>query len=780
MTWGILDFETETHPFLGSKSSPHSPLNYIVAVGFALDNNDVQDWYHNNADEANASNWADTVFGPDVHILVAHNATFEIQWLLSHRREQFLAFIKRGGRIFCTQYAEYLLTHQQTQYATLEDCAIKYGGTKKIDEVKLLWEQGVLTSAIEPALLRRYLAGPSGDIENTRTVCFTQYAHLVQAGMIDGFWERMDSLLFNAVCTHTGLYINREVAAKNHKAQLIEADALRIELMKQIPADKPDELEFNFGSGHMMSAWLFGGPIAYRYKVHYDTPTYVKVDCITTTEGVKVLLDPVTALLCDGDNRLTKAEYCDKYWVNFVTYKSGKNKGTIKITREDTKELKMKWGEATYEFPGLINIAELPPHVQELYTGKNAEYQGKQTLLDGTPVYSTGKDSLDTLAAFSPLVVPLKRLTNLDKDNGTYYISHEYNADGSIHKTKGMLQFVRPNGIVNHSLNGVSTVTTRLSSSCPNLQNLPREGTSLVKQMFSSRFGADGQIVEVDYSALEVVDLAAIAGDFNLLGKLAMGVDMHCLRLSEKLGEDYDEVVEKCNNKEHPDHKHYKEMRTDIKRPSFAFQYGASDKGVSYASGCSLEAAVEFRLLETSLFPEAVGYKYIIMDEVERTGILAPMCKEVNDGGYYTSFRRGHFQAKGGTCYSFRQYMAWDKEARQEILKYKETQVANYVIQGEASFIVQTACGRVIRWLVANDFFGGNVLCVNTVHDAIYLDCVNEEWARWAGNQVAEIMASTPKYMCDKMPGYKAWRYDTTPFPAVAEFGSNMMEKTHC
>ena len=93
---------------------------------------------------------------------------------------------------------------------------------------------------------------------------------------------------------------------------------------------------------------------------------------------------------------------------------------------------------------------------------------------------------------------------------------------------------------------------------------------------------------------------------------------------------------------------------------------------------------------------------------------------------------------------------------------------------------MQCACGRVIRWLIENDFFGGCVLPINTVHDAIYLDCINEEWARYAGVVVAQIMGNTPKDMCRTMPAYLDWRYDTTPFPAVAEYGSSMYDKQVC
>ena len=390
-------------------------------------------------------------------------------------------------------------------------------------------------------------------------------------------------------------------------------------------------------------------------------------------------------------------------------------------------------------------------------------------------MYSTGKDSLDLLANFSELAKPLKERAQLDKDNGTYYISYEYDKDGNVKKTKGMLQFVGPDNIIHHSLNGTATVTGRLSSTSPNLQQLPRDGTSRVKEMFASRFGATGRIVEVDYTALEVVTLAAISNDQNLLEKLLAGTDMHTYRLAAKLNRPYEELLAIVHDKNHPEHKSIKQQRTDIKPPSFAAQYGASAAGISYATGCSIEYAEEFLALEAKLFPESIAFRQVVRDEVEYTGSISPPQREFSEAGGWSVYRRGYFRSKGGTCYSFRTYPQW--KDGQEVHDYKATQLANYWCQGEASFILQCACGFVIRWLIQNDFFGGCVLPINTVHDAIYLDCVNEEWARYAGAKVREIMEATPRAMCSTMPGYRDWRYDTTPFPAAAEFGMNMMDK---
>ena len=78
-------------------------------------------------------------------------------------------------------------------------------------------------------------------------------------------------------------------------------------------------------------------------------------------------------------------------------------------------------------------------------------------------------------------------LRDLTKDTYTYYLKVDEHG-----KQSGMLQFVEPDGIIHHRLNNCSTVTGRLSGSNPNMQNIPRDGTSKVKEMFCSRFGESG------------------------------------------------------------------------------------------------------------------------------------------------------------------------------------------------------------------------------------------------------------------------------------------------
>lgn len=754
-TYCILDIETQNVPYYGHASSPHCPENYVVAAAWAHDAGEVQSVYFYDAEQANQSDWAARAL-QDAKILVAHNATFELHWLLGRHKQELLAFLRRGGRVFCTQYAQFLLSHQTELYPTLEDTAVQHGGTRKLDAVKVLWEQGVRTADIEEELLMEYLAGANGDIENTRIACFAQVKELKAQGMLAMFWRRMDSLVFNAFATFFGLKVNRDVAAQNqieHEAKLKGAYQA---LTKHLPT-LPQDFEFNWGSDYHLSALVFGGTVKYKARVPYEPKKWVQVD-VYQIEGTEQYIPVEDA--SDG--------------LQYVVYKAGKNKGMPKVFRIDSDEELLKWGEADVHFKGLLKFKDLPPTVAEMYTGQRARFRGKRNLPCGTPVYSVGKDSLKILQYYLSFAQELQTVTNLEKDLGTYYITHTYDAEGNIKSSKGMLSLVRPDGIINHSLNNCATVTARLSSTAPNLQNLPRKGTSRVKQMFVSRF-PEGKLVEVDYTSLEVIVGAAHSHDHNLLARIADGTDMHCYRLAGFYNLPYEEVLEKATNEEHPDYAEWSEKRTWIKPITFANQYGASVKGLAYACGITEEQAQQFKDTELKLFPEMASYaQRHVRPIVEQNG-AGHLHREADEYGNFRVYHRGYYPAPSGTCYSFREREKF-VDGR-TVMAYKDTEIANYWCQGEASFIVQAACGYVIRALIEADFEGGKVLPINTVHDAIYLDCASEELAIKWGKRVQEIMEETPKKLCTVIPALQDVLYNEVHFPAVPEYGDSLFAK---
>lgn len=762
MTTSIMtiDLEVENHPYYGSKASPYCPDNYVVHSAYRIDRTQDDgtvtveptfDIRFNSKQE-----FLDDVAGEhlwfripsDCWLIVAHNAAFEISWFLAYQRQHFEEFLKRGGRVFCTMHSHYIASDFQDLYPSLDETAPKYGGEHKIDGVKLLWEQGALTSEIDPILLRDYLV--NGDVPNTALCFYGQCSIFAERGQMQMVWERMDAMLAWAYCEFFGLYVNIPVAQQNQAEQEQRIQELRQQLQQYLPKDLPEEFEFNYGSNYHMSALVYGGPIRYDMKVPYDPPKFVKVE---VQDGV---------------------------------YKAGKNKGLPKFIKVDSDVPLLKWGKGIYNFPGIVNIQELPQHLQEKY-GERGEFRGAQVLPDGSPVYSTSGDAMNGLAAqgfeFAKLV---NELAALEKDTGTYYLRTEYNKDGSVKKTSGMLQYVIPenpdgSGIIHHRLNTCSTVTGRLSASNPNLQNLPRDGTSRVKQMFTSRFGESGRITEVDYSALEVVMSCVHTGDLKLLELLQKDTDMHCYRLAFKEGKSYEEMYQLCHDASGPDYKYWKQQRTDIKPPSFAAQYGATAKGIAFATGCTVEYAQSFLDNEAKLFPTTIGFRDVVRAEVERTGMLEPVLREQCEDGQWRLYRRGYWTSPAGTRLSFRQKLQWQVPEgggrKVQVMDYKGTELANYWCQSEAFFLMAIAAGQVLRNLIAKDWFGGKVCLITNVHDALYLDSADEETAVLAGNLVKECMEAAPRRIAALWPNYGI--ISQVPFPAAAEHGPSMYSKQH-
>lgn len=779
----IIDLETENNEYYGSKASPYSPLNYVVESAWRYDValpdgttqvHSTQSVRYSSRENflAAGSEWCPI---PETcWLIVAHNAAYEVSWFLQFDRANFEAFLRRGGRVFCTMVGEYLVTDMQSQYPSLDETAPKYGGTHKVDGVKVLWDQGVLTSQIDPVLLHDYLV--NGDIPNTALCFYGQLAEFnkPERNQMPLVWEKQEAMLSFAYCEWFGLWVNMPVAKANQKQQEARIAELKGQLYTLLPDDLPEALNFNWGSNFQMSALIYGGPVKYKHKVSYVPTAYEKEDYyyfgtrrVTVAQAQEIGIDELT----------------ERFDANIVTYKSGKNKGQPKVFREDTKVEKLKWADALFYFPGHIRINELPSHVAEKY-GERGEFRGAQTLPDGSPVYSTSGDAMKGLAKQGLSSAKLvNELASLEKDTGTYYLRTEFKPDSkTVKKVSGMLQYVIPeapdgSGIIHHRLNTTATITGRLSSGNPNLQNLPRDGTSKVKQMFTSRFGPNGKIIEVDYSALEVVMSCVHTRDLKLLGLLQAGTDMHCYRLAFRHKMEYEDVLRLAvTDEDGPDYKLWKGRRSDIKPPSFAAQYGATAKGIAFATGLSLEFCQEFLDNEAKLFPDSLKFRKVIADEVRRTGELeGQMRREQNDDGSWSIYRVGYWTAPNGQRYSFRQKKQW--KDRRQVLDYKETEMANYWCQGEAFFLMQVAFGMLIRHLINNNFYDGQVALMTNVHDAAYLDAANEIVGREAALATQRIMETARERVLQLWPDYGILK--DVPFPAAAEMGASMYDKTH-
>lgn len=771
MKYMILDEETETHSRFKRKGNSFLPENYIVARGWKVegDSKCTAEFYDS------ADNVAPISIPDDVDVIVAHNAKYELLYEFRFSRDEMQAFFKRGGRVWCTQLAEYLLRGMQKKWHmnSLDQIAPDYGGRTKIDGIKAMWEAGYQTSEIDPDLLTDYLIGTeeegrnSGDIGNTELVYLGQVQEAIEMDMLPAIIARMDSLCATAEMEFNGLKIDVEKARKDLKRLNAELDTANQELDQYI-TDLPKGLVFNWNSAIHKSVLIFGGTIKFQKQDTYVDPKTGGLARKQQEEewpvfdiiGDRQAINPAECHLME--NGLYK--WFDSYnneTFDQVTYKGGKRVGEGRTKKVKVPgELKVKFQDFFYSMPG--------------YTTPDPSWKS-DSMVDGAgdPIYSTASDVMDqiTVRDHVPFLKALGDVNRLVKEIGTYYVK----VDPKTGAKTGMLTCVQPwDHMVHHKLNHTSTVTSRLSSSDPNLQNVTRADPdgdtgkfkSEVKAMFESRFGKDGSMVEADYKQLEVVVQGLLSKDTNLIRDLNNKIDFHCKRVALKNHVSYDFALYACKDESHPEHFWWKRERTSCKIFSFQRSYGAGAQLISDDTGMDLDEVKSLIQAEELEYPGITQYNKKVEKEVEATA------EPFRDGERgWRVFRKGTYQAPTGTIYTFRSYDApsWLK-TKGVTDTFSPTELKNYGVQGTGGELVQLVLGKLWRWFVKNDNFGGLAFLINTVHDCVWADMHNSVKDKVIAGMV-KIMQAVPQFL------WKMFGIDCpVQFPVDVEHGPNMLE----
>lgn len=751
----ILDEETETHNTYKRKANPFDPRNWIVMRGWKCQGDPRCYMEHFKTRDAVKP----ISIPPDVDLLVAHNAKFEILYELMFSGDELRAFFRRGGRIWCTQYAEYLLRGQQQKYhmVPLDDIVESYGGRKKIDGIKELWNAGVMTSEIDPELLEDYLIGTeaegrnSGDIGNTELIYLGQIKEAEENGMLEGMKLRMDGLCATAEMEFNGIKIDIE-RAKADLAKRTKELADVTEELQQYISHIPAEVGFNWGSGTHLSCLIFGGTIRYQKQDTYIDEATGELARLKATakwplfDGEAVdpagleWLDHLEIWMCPTRNRVQ-----DKF-------ASGKRKGEPKFKNVDVPgELKVKYQDFFYKLDG--------------YTKPDPEWKTKLTDGRGNPVYGTGSAIIDRISKRDiPFLKAMGKYGALNKEIGTYYVRDD--GKGNL---SGMLTCVdKADRIVHHKLNHTSTVTTRLSSSDPNFQNIPRGDKSDVKAMMISRF-PDGVMGELDYSQLEVVVQGLLSGDTNLVRDLQNKIDFHCKRVAAKYGCTYEEALVWCKDENYAEYPMWKKRRTEVKEFSFQRAYGAGADAIADATGLDVQTVKDLIVAEDAMYPGIGKFNLAVEKEVNKT---AEPFRDPERG--YRVFRRGTWQAPTGTLYSWR---SWDAPAfmRQQGIteSFSPPELKNYPVQGTGGEIVQIVLGYLWRWFTLTKNFDGRAFLVNTVHDCVWVDM---------HPTVVHTVIPGMKRIMEAVPAMLKRHFNIecpVPFPVEAEVGPNMLDLHH-
>ncbi|MBT9134823.1 MAG: DNA polymerase I [Firmicutes bacterium] len=392
-------------------------------------------------------------------------------------------------------------------------------------------------------------------------------------------------------------------------------------------------------------------------------------------------------------------------------------------------------------------------------------------------MYSTSSAVIEELANSGvPFLKMYAELMAMSKDLGTYYYVKDDKGNES-----GMLTLVDGEGLIHHMLNMCSTVTARLSSSNPNLQNIPKGNKSDVKTIFVSRFEG-GKIIQSDFSSLEIYVQANLTLCKQLIADLAAGLDLHVVRLAQKEHMDYDEVKKLAKGwKEttasgelihHAPVKEWDYKRTGAKVFSFQRAYGAGVKKIAESTGMAEEEVQALADAEDARYPEIPQYYADITAQIKQNRRPLRTLPHPEHPGVICHIGESHYRTPDGKLYSYTEQPSPEYLVKKGVTaSFSPTEIRNYVVQGMGGEWMKAAMWLVVRLLYANKNLDGRALIVNTVHDAAYLDA--------AGDVALEAAAMLHAAMTEAstlMEFWFKWQI-AVPVPSDTTWGNSMMEE---
>lgn len=309
-----------------------------------------------------------------------------------------------------------------------------------------------------------------------------------------------------------------------------------------------------------------------------------------------------------------------------------------------------------------------PKQLGEVLFDKLGLPHGKKTKTG----YSTNVDVLDKLKDAHPIVPLILEYRTYSKLKSTYL--------------DGLKTVVNPNTAKIHSsLNQTVAVTGRLSSTEPNLQNIPVRiplGRRIRKVFVPSKGNV---LVDADYSQIELRILAHYSNDPNLIKAFREGLDIHTMTASQV----FNMAPEKVTSLE----------RSRAKEVNFGIVYGMSDFGLSENLGIPRKTA---KLYIDSYFENYPNVKAFMEGKIQ----------ECRDQGYVT------------TLLGRKRFIPDIQASNFNVRSFAERTAMNTPIQGSAADLIKLAMIKVYREIKERQLKSRLIL---QVHDELLVDTVPEE-----------------------------------------------------
>ena len=302
--------------------------------------------------------------------------------------------------------------------------------------------------------------------------------------------------------------------------------------------------------------------------------------------------------------------------------------------------------------------------------------------------YSTAAGVLEKLAADYPFVQKILDYRQVTKLKSTY-------ADG-------LADYIGPDGRIHGTFNQTITATGRISSTEPNLQNIPvrMELGREIRKLFVPRKGY--LFTDADYSQIELRVLASMSGDENLIEAYREAEDIHAITASKVFGVPLAEVTP--------------ELRRNAKAVNFGIVYGISAFGLSDNLSISRKEAADYISSYFESYPQVKQFLDALVASAKETGYSV-------------------------TAFGRRRPIPELKAANFMQRQFGERVAMNAPIQGTAADIIKIAMIRVDRRLRKEGFKSRLVL---QIHDELLVETAPEEQEK-----VAVLLEEEMKHAAD-------------------------------
>ncbi len=293
--------------------------------------------------------------------------------------------------------------------------------------------------------------------------------------------------------------------------------------------------------------------------------------------------------------------------------------------------------------------------------------------------YSTSAEVLEKLRWQHPIVERVLEYRQLAKLNSTY--------------VEGLGKVIGPDGRVHTTFQNTVTATGRLSSTEPNLQNIPVR-TELGAEMRRMFMAAPGRVlVDADYSQIELRLLAHIAGDEAMREAFRTGADIHTITASQVLGVPPEQVT--------------RQQRSSAKAVNFGIVYGISPFSLSQDIHVTVAEAKEYMQRYFDTYAGVARYQKEVVERAKADGYVSTL---MGRRRWLPELHSSNFNQRS----------------------FGERVALNMPIQGTAADIIKLAMIRVDRRLRAEGLAARLIL---QVHDELIVECPEEE-----GGRVAQLL----------------------------------------